>query len=121
MLQGLHHLVLFCRDTEASRDWYTRAGFEHLRGHDGMHWFRFGTAEILLHPADGGPGGYVPAIHAAVDDVDAHFRRVVGQGLKPFDHQQEGRSIEAPVTRAWGAREFELVDHDGHRWAFTEA
>ncbi len=118
---GLHHLVLYCRDAEAARWWYEKVGFEHLRTDNDEHWFRLGTAEILLHPArrSSGPGG--PAVHVAVSDVDALFRLVLDRGLVPVDHEEGDRPMEAPVTRPWGDREFELQDPEGHRWIFTQA
>lgn len=121
MLKGFLRAVLMCRDTEASRRWYERVGFQYLRGHDGMHFFRLGDGEILLHPAAQGSGGSGGGLHVAVSDVDALFRHVVAEGLRPVDHQQPGTVLEAPVTRPWGEREFELDDPDGHRWAFTQA
>ncbi len=60
-------------------------------------------------------------MHAAVADEDALFRQVVARGLRPHDHQQPARTLEGPVTRPWGHREFELTDPGGHRWAFTQA
>lgn len=121
-LLGVHHLVLFCRDTDASRAWYERVGFEYLRGYHGMHWFRLGATEIMLHPADVSSAGKQPvAFHAAVTDVDAFFGHVVAQGLQPVDHQGDGAPLSGPVTRPWGDREFELYDPDGHNWAFTQA
>lgn len=121
MLKGFHHVVLFCRDTEASRDWYAKVGFEYLRGHDGMHWFRLGDGEILLHPDGAGPGPGGPVLHVAVADVNQLFQHVVARGLQPRDHQQGGAVLDGPVTRPWGAQEFELTDPDGYRWAFTQA
>lgn len=120
MIAGLRLLVVFCADTEASRGWYERAGFEYLRGYDGMHWFRLGDAEIMLHPAQGPIATGSPKVHVAVEDVDALFRQVVARGLQPTDHQEGGRALAEPVTRPWGDREFELVDPDGHVWAFTQ-
>jgi uncharacterized glyoxalase superfamily protein PhnB len=120
MITGLHHLVLMCRDTEAARRWYEMAGFEYLRGHDGMHWLRLGASEVMLHPAERGSGGSGLFLHAAVDDVRAHFRRAVESGLSPADHQQPGIRLSGPVQRPWGDLEFELEDPEGHRWAFTE-
>src|SRR5690625_586660 len=139
MIGGLHRLVLFCRDTEASKQWYERVGFTYKHGHDGMHWFALGEGEIMLHPtglhpaapepesvnpsagvaASGGPKE-VSAIHTIVPDVDALFAHVRRQGLTPFDHQEPGVALDKPVVRPWGDREFELTDPDGHRWAFTE-
>jgi catechol 2,3-dioxygenase-like lactoylglutathione lyase family enzyme len=120
VIKGLHHIVLFCKDTEASKAWYEKAGFAYKHGYDSMHWFRFGEAEIMLHPADEVRRGTGPAVHAAVSDVDALFQHVKRNGLTPVDHQQGGRALEAPVTRPWGDREFELIDPDGYSWAFTE-
>jgi catechol 2,3-dioxygenase-like lactoylglutathione lyase family enzyme len=119
-IAGLHHLVLFCADTEASRRWYEIMGFAYLRGHDGMHWFRLGDAELMLHPAEPGTRRGLPALHAAVPDVDAAFRRALAAGLTPYDHQQPDVALTAPVLRPWGDREFELDDPDGHRWGFTQ-
>jgi catechol 2,3-dioxygenase-like lactoylglutathione lyase family enzyme len=115
-----HSLVLFSKDTEASRAWYEQVGFPYLRGYHGMHWFRLGEGEVMLHPAPAASGGG-PHLHAAVADLDGLFRRVAAAGLQPIDHQQPGVVLEAPVRRPWGAREFELDDPDGHRWAFTAA
>jgi catechol 2,3-dioxygenase-like lactoylglutathione lyase family enzyme len=122
VIQGFHHLVLFCRDTEASKRWYESVGFEYLRGYHGMHWFRLGDGEVMLHPAENGSGGRgTVALHAAVTDVDALYRHVVECGLEPLDHQSDGTPLAGPVTRPWGDREFELCDPDGHNWAFTQA
>jgi len=96
-------------------------GFVYARGYEGMHWFRLGDGELMLHPAEPGPKHGLPALHAAVADVDAAFRRAVATGLVPYDHQQPGTALSAPVVRPWGDREFELDDPDGHQWGFTQA
>jgi len=119
-LTSVHSVVLFCPDTEAARRWYEKVGFEYLRGYDGMHWFRLGNAEIMLHPDKSGPGGHAPTLHAAVSDVDALFRHAVTQDLRPYDHQRPGVTLDGPVTQPWGDREFELDDPAGHCWAFTQ-
>lgn len=121
MLSGLHHVVLFCADTERSREWYARAGFEYNRGYGGMHWFNAGPHEFMLHPAEQGPSGNAPHIHVATPDVDALFEQVTTAGLQPLDHQQPGVVINGPVTRPWGDREFELEDPDGHRIVVTQS
>jgi catechol 2,3-dioxygenase-like lactoylglutathione lyase family enzyme len=116
----LHHVVLFCRDTDASAAWYERAGFERLRAYEGMVWFRLGEAELMLHPSDTAPSGEVPELYVAVADVDvvyAHARQV---GLGPVHHQAP-EGIDGPFTTPWGSREFELYDPDGHRWGFVQA
>ncbi|MBD3335174.1 MAG: hypothetical protein GF355_06625 [Candidatus Eisenbacteria bacterium] len=120
MLKGVHHIVLFFKDTEAARDWYEKVGFVYARGYQGMHWFKLGTTELMLHPAKEPQQCHSTEIHAAVADVTAMFRHVVRQKLTPYDHKQPGVKLEEPVTRPWGDKEFELDDPEGHRWAFTQ-
>lgn len=123
MIEGPHRLVLFCKDTAQSKQWYEQVGFTYKHGHDGMHWFAFGSGEIMLHPADtekDGDAAQLPSFHASVADLDTFFAHVKSKGLKPFDHQAPGVVLEKPVERPWGEREFELTDPDGHRWAFNE-
>jgi catechol 2,3-dioxygenase-like lactoylglutathione lyase family enzyme len=121
MIKGLHYVVLFSNDTDVSRDWYGKLGFEYLRGFDGMHWFKLGAGELMIHPDDGKVVPQGQSLHAAVEDVDAYFRHVVAQGFRPVEYRVDGiRELSGPVTRPWGDREFELADPDGHRWAFTE-
>ncbi|MCW5876222.1 MAG: VOC family protein [Anaerolineales bacterium] len=119
-ISGLHHLVLFCADTERSRQFYEALGFSYLRGYDGMHWFSLGDAELMLHPADPGQKSGLPAIHFATPDVDALFARARAAGLQPVDHQNPSAAMTEPVVRPWGDREFELLDPDGHVLAFTQ-
>lgn len=120
-MKGILRIVLFCRDTEVSKEWSERAGFEYLRGYDGMHWFAAGETEVMLHPArEEKSDGPDLSIHVQVESASEMFRTVNDRGLKPFDHQQPGVDINGPVTRPWGDVEFELTDPDGHRWAFTE-
>lgn len=120
MISGIHHLVLFCSDTERSRSFYEALGFEHVRGYEGMHWFAVGDAELMLHPADGEAKVGVPVIHIATPDVDELFARAVAAGIEPLDHQAPGRPPAGPVLKPWGDREFEVVDPDGHVLAFTQ-
>ena len=121
MITGIHHIVLFCTDTDRSREWYLRAGFEYNRGYGGMHWVNAGPYELMLHPAADGPAGDAPHIHVATSDVDGLFDRAVDRGLIPMDHQQPDVPLDGPVTRPWGDREFELEDPDGNRIVITQS
>jgi len=120
-IEGLHHIVLFCRHINRTLAFYRKVGFEVLRSYEDMHWLRFGDAEIMLHPSEDTVAGKAPAIHAAVSDVDALLEHVIEQGLEPYDHQHPGRTLTEPIERQWGDREFELDDPEGHRWAFTQS
>ena len=121
MLEAMNYAVLFCKDTDACRAWYEKAGFVYRHGYEGMHWLGVGDDQVMLHPAEESSGGSGLCLHVAVGDVDAHFRHVVEQGLAPYDHQQPGKALDGPVVREWGAREFEMNDPEGHRWAFTQS
>ncbi|WP_339149558.1 MULTISPECIES: VOC family protein [unclassified Sutcliffiella] len=118
MIKGLDHIVLFCKDTESSKEWYKSAGFQYSHGYEGMHWFHIGSGLVMLHPADvTNPG--ITEVHAAVQDVKELFGYVQENGLTPIDHQNGNEVLTEPVTRPWGDIQFELEDLDGHRWAFT--
>ena len=124
MIQGFHHVVLFCQDTDASKSWYERAGFSYLRGYHGMHWFSLGSGEIMLHPTNQ-PSIHTRAeeittLHVGVPDVQRSFDAVKANGLEPFHHDGPNPLV-APLERPWGDVEFELCDPDGHLWAFTQA
>jgi catechol 2,3-dioxygenase-like lactoylglutathione lyase family enzyme len=120
MITGLQHAVLFCRDTDASRARYERAGFTYRRGYEGMHWLEMGDAEVMLRPGGEGEVRGRPVLHAAVSDAAAALARARANGLRPLDHQDPGRELTEPVRRPWGDVEFELQDPDGQWWAFTE-
>lgn len=120
MIIGFDRVVLMCKDTDATRAWYEKAGFPYLRGFGGMHWLSLGDSEVMLHPAEGPVVASASSIHALVQDADIMFAKVRAAGLDPHDHQQPGVRLEGPVTREWGDREFDLTDPDGQRWAFTE-
>ncbi len=119
MIKGLDHIVLFCKDTESAKEWYTKAGFLYSHGYEGMHWFHLGSGLIMLHPADE-PNPGITEVHAAVHNVNELFRLVQENGLTPIDHQNDNIPLLEPVTRPWGDIQFELEDVDGHRWAFTQ-
>jgi uncharacterized glyoxalase superfamily protein PhnB len=62
-----------------------------------------------FEPAGDGPIG--TSILVAVDDVDAHYRRVVEQGA----------AVESPpTTYPYGERQYAVRDLAGHRWAFSQ-
>lgn len=121
MIKGFHHIVLFCEDTDRSKDWYERIGFTYKRGYRGMHWFALGDGEIMLHPGGARADNNAGTVHVSVSQLDDLFERVRKAGLQPFDNQRPDEVLDGPVTRPWGDREFEVKDPDGQSWAFTEA
>ena len=121
MINGFHHVVVFCSDTDASREWYERAGFRYLRGYEGMHWFSLGEGEIMLHPGGKSGRDSKPNLHVAVSDAAAELLRLHEAGIEAFDHQSPGGPVSDPVKRPWGDVEFEVFEPDGQIWVFTEA
>lgn len=119
MFEGINHLVLFCQNTDTSKVWYEKLGFDYIHGYDGMYWFAFNGIKIMLHPTEDSNPGFT-TIHVSVKDVYKVIEHVNKIGLEPFDHQQPGIKLTEPVKRPWGAIEFELIDPDGHKWAFTQ-
>jgi catechol 2,3-dioxygenase-like lactoylglutathione lyase family enzyme len=119
MLHAIEQIVLYCTDTQRSRDWYGQVGFPYAHGHADLHWFRLGPMRIMLHPSEDGPRGAVPQLYLTTDDVDGLLRELVAKGFEPVHHQAEG-VLSEPVTTPWNTREFELYDPDGHRWGFVQ-
>lgn len=114
---------LMYEDAAAAMDFLSRAfGFrEVLRSEapdDGRVWhaeMELDGARIYLgqpEPPFRNPrrlGGVTVAVHAYVDDVDAHYRRAKAAGAE----------IRAePEDRDYGDRRYHAVDPEGHFWMF---
>ena len=119
MILGPDHIVLFCTDTEACRAFYEAVGFRWLRGWDGMHFFAFGSSELMLHPCATRPNEACTQLYARTPDLDGLFAHCQQAGLRPVHHQSDA-PLTAPHTTPWGSREFELSDPEGHRWGFVQ-
>ncbi len=65
------------------------------------------TLFLTEHSGDCLPGG---ACYIVLDDVDAYFLEVSGQGVEP---------AEAPHDAPWGTREMLVVDRDDNRLRFA--
>jgi PhnB protein len=50
-------------------------------------------------------------LYVFVDDVDAHYQRACGAGVKIHRH---------PEDQFYGDRVYECIDHEGHRWKFAQ-
>ena len=61
----------------------------------------------------GGPprDGVSTLLYVYVDDVDAHYARVVAAG---------GRVVMELADRPWGDRTYQVTDLEGHQWIFAQ-
>ncbi|MDQ6696083.1 MAG: sigma-70 family RNA polymerase sigma factor [Actinomycetota bacterium] len=93
------------------------------RGSDDDHmlaWLEFGDGLVMIghvneevhgihSPLD--LGSTTSMINVEVDDIDSHYAHAVAQGAE----------ITMPIEDAYyGARRYEAVDLEGHRWHFDE-
>jgi catechol 2,3-dioxygenase-like lactoylglutathione lyase family enzyme len=101
-------VTVFVEDPRRLRDWYTgslrltvaaeTSRFVQLADHSGRPCVAFHVGEPLGHP------GQVQ-LHFEVDDVDAEYERLRGEGLA-FD--------EPPADKPWGWRVASVRDPAGH-------
>jgi uncharacterized glyoxalase superfamily protein PhnB len=83
----------------------------------GMAWIELGSALIgVARPdptwGDGSEdGASTMFMKIYVDDVDAHFARAKAQGA---------RIVSTPEDGFWGGRVYRALDHEGHRWEFSQ-
>ena len=71
--------------------------------------FRVGGGYLNLMQRDAPPQWWGRLIFH-VDDVDSHYRRLIGGGLAPST---------APADAPWGERYFHIDDPDGHELSFA--
>ena len=72
--------------------------------------FRLGDSFVNLILAEEQPKWWGRLIFH-VDDVDAHYQRLIGFGLTPSS---------APADAPWGERYFHIDDPDGHELSFAK-
>lgn len=118
-MNGVLDIVIFCKDTNSSKSWYEKVGFEYLRGHDGMYWFKAGNGELMLHPTDT-QSNTDAVFQLVVNEVDPLFESVMEKELTPLDFSNGEKVITEPTVQPWGYKEFCLRDPDGYIWAFVQ-
>ncbi|WP_088043477.1 VOC family protein [Bacillus sp. EAC] len=119
-MNGILDIVLFCADTNLSKEWYEKVGFEFLRGHDHMYWYKVGHGELMLHPSDEKNSNADAVFQFVVDDISSLFKKIIDKELTPLDFSDGIQVLEEPTLRPWGYKEFCLRDPDGYIWAFVE-
>lgn len=125
---------LWTNDFQRSVDWYLAVGFEAVQwfpSEEAPTWCQlsFGDASVMVAVtpdptglADNqqylgqvtdrvGKGGPV-SLYLHVEDADAVFRTVTGNGLMP---------IEDLWDAWWGGRQFSIADPDGNWWTVFQS
>ena len=67
----------------------------------------------LTAQVDGPPPAPNPwySVTVMVSDVDEHFARSSAEGA---------RIVAGPKDQPWGYRDYEVLDHDGRQWNFSQ-
>lgn len=113
------NILFWVQENRISEKFYKKLGFSTDESTDFYSEISLGSFKITLVnmrdedefagdslAGEKGKGMYV-YIH--VDDVDAHYAKLVGEGFKPHTE---------PRDWPWGNREFVLKDPDGYKIVF---
>ena len=112
--------VLTYPDVAAAVSWLSRVfGFvEHVRIGDHRAQMGFGDGAIIVADATNDrreprrDDGVTHAVMLRVDDVAAHYRKVLAAGAEVLGE---------PTNHVYGERQYSAIDLAGHRWTFTQS
>jgi catechol 2,3-dioxygenase-like lactoylglutathione lyase family enzyme len=113
MIESISAITLATHDMARAVQFYTRLGFELLRGGDSATFssFRAGSGYLnLTAQPEHRQWTWWGRVIFYVSDVDALHARAVANGIRPDT---------TPRDAAWGERFFHLTDPDGHELSFA--
>jgi aminoglycoside 6'-N-acetyltransferase I len=104
-------------DFALAKRFYAALGMELIWSTDELAYFRQGPARFLLQPvpADARPFAEHFQMHLLVDDADAWWRYAAPVA------ERFGTRCDPPADRAWGMRDFTLLDPSGVCWRIGHA
>ena len=104
-------------DFALAKRFYAALGMELIWSTDELAYFRQGPARFLLQPvpAEARPFAENFRMHLLVDDADAWWRHAAPVA------ERFGTRCEPPADRAWGMRDFTLLDPSGVCWRIGHA
>jgi len=114
MIESISAVTLATHDMARAVRFYSLLGFEFAYGgpEAGFTSFRVGSGHLNLIAQDEAvQWTWWGRVIFHVSDVDALYRRAVGNGLCPE---------AAPQDASWGERFFHLTDPDGHELSFAK-
>ncbi|GLS18981.1 hypothetical protein GCM10007874_19980 [Labrys miyagiensis] len=111
-IERFDHIVLNCRDVEATASWYERVlGMQREVFGQGRTALKFGNQKINLRPADFDPGEWATGVNdrpgsgdicfitrAEPDEVVAHFRK---EGIEIVDGPATRQGALGPMTSVY--------------------
>lgn len=103
------------RDYALSRRFYADVGFVEKSEFDGIAYFALGECSFLLQRFYRQEHAENFMMHLLVDDADAWHRRLAGQDIAG-KYAAHGVRMGEPGDRAWGMRDFHLIDPSGVLW-----
>jgi catechol 2,3-dioxygenase-like lactoylglutathione lyase family enzyme len=110
-IEGISAITLATHDMARAVDFYQRLGFRVAHATDEFTTLHGGTATLNLIAATADrTWSWWGRLILLVDDVDATYRHVQAQGLRPEF---------APRDAPWGERYFHVTDPDGHEVSFA--
>jgi catechol 2,3-dioxygenase-like lactoylglutathione lyase family enzyme len=111
-IQSISAVTLAVRDMARAVAFYRSIGLMMLYGGDKASFtsFRLGNTFLNLILSQTYQGSWWGRVIFRVDDVDALYETLRGQGLNP----------EPPRDGEWGERYFHIKDPDGHELSFAE-
>ena len=113
-ITSISAVTLATHDMSQAVRFYLLLGFSLLYGDESASFTSFsvgsGFLNLVVQPA-GRRWSWWGRVVFYVADVDALFKRVTDQGLRPS---------AAPRDAEWGERYFHLTDPDGHELSFAQ-
>jgi catechol 2,3-dioxygenase-like lactoylglutathione lyase family enzyme len=100
------------RDFAVSRRFYQDLGFTLAWSSDNLAYLRHGHSSFLLQNFYNKEHAGNFMMHLLVEDVEAWWQHVEAQKLTG----KYGVTAEPPADRAWGMRDFVIVDPTGVLW-----
>ena len=120
-VKGVHTVVLYVKDLEASAKFYSEIlGMTRQFGGGGVEGFKAGDTTILLHVDEGVDDGYLPPsgergrgvlLDLEMDDVNAFHEYLKTKGVEPKF---------APRDQPFGLRQMLVTDPDGYELCFVQ-
>ncbi|OAI40087.1 glyoxalase [bacterium SCGC AG-212-C10] len=110
-IESLSAITFFTHDIGRSTAFYEALGFEKVWGSPEFVTLRAGSGWVNLQVRNDIEWSWWGRVVFHVDDVDAHYQRVLAAGFVPE---------AAPVDAPWGERFFQVLDPDGHELSFAK-